>query len=118
MPIYPDDALITPLTVVSPSINASLIYTAPVPVTPNFEPMANLKPEREAPLIVLAIGQISDFDNLGVTLEDLKSPTYQIKGSNVFYAGDIAPGDKTVVYSVKTGKEVCKAVMSYLGGAK
>ena len=72
----------------------------------------------KAPLIVLAIGQISDFDNLGVTLEDLKSPTYQIKGSNVFYAGDIAPGDKTVVYSVKTGKEVCKAVMSYLGGAK
>ena len=68
----------------------------------------------KAPLIVLAIGQVSDFSNLGIKPEDLNDPSYRIKNTNVFYAGDIAPGDKTVVYSVKTGKEVTKAVMSYL----
>ena len=68
----------------------------------------------KAPLIVLAVGQVSDFSNLGIELKDLSDPSYRIKNTNVFYAGDIAPGDKTVVYSVKTGKEVTKAVMSYL----
>ena len=68
----------------------------------------------KAPLIVLAVGQVSDFSNLGIKPEDLNDPSYRIKNTNVFYAGDIAPGDKTVVYSVKTGKEVTKAVMSYL----
>ena len=73
----------------------------------------------KAPLIVLAIGQVSDFDGLNVKAEDLTNKNYQIKGTNVFYAGDIAPGDKTVVYSVKTGKEVTLAVMDYLkGGAR
>ena len=73
----------------------------------------------KAPLIVLAIGQVSDFEGLNVKAEDLTNKNYQIKGTNVFYAGDIAPGDKTVVYSVKTGKEVTLAVMDYLkGGAR
>ena len=72
----------------------------------------------KAPLIVLAIGQVSDFGGLNVKPEDLTNKNYQVKGTNLFYAGDIAPGDKTVVYSVKTGKEVCKAVMEYLGGNK
>ncbi len=72
----------------------------------------------KAPLIVLAVGQVADLDNLKLSLDDLKDPKFHIKNTNVFYAGDIAPGDKTVVYSVRTGKSVCKEVMDYLKGGK
>lgn len=72
----------------------------------------------KAPLIVLAIGQVSDFEGLNITMDDLKNQDYRIKGTNVFYAGDIAPFDKTVVYSVRTGKEVTKAVMDFVKGGK
>ena len=71
----------------------------------------------KAPLIVLAIGQVANFEGLNVSFDDLKN-NYNIKGTNLFFAGDIANGDKTVVYSVKTGKEVTKEVMSYLGGKR
>ncbi|MCR5786685.1 MAG: FAD-dependent oxidoreductase [Acholeplasmatales bacterium] len=69
-------------------------------------------------LTVLAIGQKADFSGLNITDKDLTSSTYQIKGTNVFYCGDIAPGDKTVVYSVKTGKECARAIIDYVGGNK
>ena len=72
----------------------------------------------KAPLIVLAVGQVSDFEGLNITLDDLKDKNYRIKNTNIFYAGDIAPFDKTVVYSVKTGKEVTKAVMEFVKGGK
>lgn len=68
-------------------------------------------------LTILAIGQASDLEGLELTNDDLKK-NYQVSGSNLFFAGDIAQGDKTVVYAVKTGKEVCKEVMKYLGGKK
>jgi dihydropyrimidine dehydrogenase (NAD+) subunit PreT len=68
-------------------------------------------------LTILAVGQIADLEGLNVTAEDLNK-NYQIGKSNLFFAGDIAQGDKTVVYAVKTGKEVCKEVMNYLGGNK
>ena len=72
----------------------------------------------KADLIILAVGQVSDFSGLNITLDDLKDPSYHIKNTNVFYAGDIAPFDKTVVYSVKTGKEVAKAVIDYINGGR
>ena len=36
------------------------------------------------------------------------------KGSKVYYAGDIAPLDKTVVYAVRKGKDVANEVLKDL----
>lgn len=67
-------------------------------------------------LTILAIGQVADLSGL-CEYSDLAN-NYRIPNTNVFFAGDIANGDKTVVYAVKTGKEVCKEIMTYLGGKK
>jgi dihydropyrimidine dehydrogenase (NAD+) subunit PreT len=74
----------------------------------------NIKPS----LTILAIGQKIDLTGLNITEKELLDESYQIKGTNVFYCGDIAPSDKTVVYSVKTGKMVAKTIIEYLGGNK
>lgn len=71
----------------------------------------------KADLIILAVGQYSDVENLPIKLEkgevDADGNHYK---DNIFFAGDIGHGEKTVVYSVKLGKEVAKAVDEYLGG--
>jgi len=67
----------------------------------------------EAPLIVLAIGQTNELARLG--LNEKEELGIHIS-DNVFAAGDIAKGDKTVVYAVKTGKAVADQVHQYLGG--
>lgn len=72
----------------------------------------------KAPLIVLAIGQVSDFSGINITKEDLNNEECRIKGTNVFFAGDIALGDKTVVHAVRSGKEVAEKVDEYLRGDK
>lgn len=56
----------------------------------------------KAPLIILAIGQEAALD--------------EFKGHNLILAGDIADGDKTVVYAVKSGKEAALKVINMLGG--
>ncbi len=61
----------------------------------------------KAGLIVLAIGQARLPYGFGETDHD-----------NLFYAGDIVEGDKTVVHAVKTGKEAAIKVDAYLGGKK
>ena len=71
----------------------------------------------KAPLIILAVGQVANLEGLDISLDDCLSNS-QIKGTNIFVAGDLAVGDKTVVYAVRTGKNVCKEVMSYLGGKR
>lgn len=72
----------------------------------------------KADLIILAVGQVADVDGLNIQLEKGEVPVEgnHIINTNVFFAGDIAHGDKTVVYGVRTGKEVAKAVHAYLGG--
>ena len=72
----------------------------------------------KADLIILAVGQEIDASNLNVTFEkgEIKAENYQIKNSNLFFTGDIAHGDKTVVYGVKSGKEAALQVKKYLGG--
>ena len=72
----------------------------------------------KAPLIVLAIGQELDLSGLSIAQGDLYKENLQVGNTNVFMAGDIAFGDKSVVYAVRTGKEACKAVMNYLQGGK
>lgn len=56
--------------------------------------------------IILAVGQVSTLP------EEIKT----CKKSSVFFAGDIAQGDKTVVYAIKSGKEAADNIMEYLGG--
>lgn len=56
--------------------------------------------------IILAIGQIAS----------LPQDILNIKKKNIFFAGDISEGDKTVVYAIKTGKDVAEKIIEFLGG--
>ena len=73
----------------------------------------------KADLIVLAVGQESDTSKLPLEIfkGEVKAEGNHLK-DNIFFAGDIAHGDKTVVYSVRLGKEVAKSVDEFLGGNK
>lgn len=71
--------------------------------------------------IVLAVGQHTRLDAF-VELEPQRSTTetqhYQIRDPRIFAVDDIVEGDKTVVYTVKTGKETAGATYHYLEGAR
>ena len=79
----------------------------------------------KADLVILAVGQKMSDNHFDLPLInkgeiDVKN-NYQIGESNVFAVGDITKGDKTVVYSIRRGKEVAFYVDSYLkakGGKK
>ncbi|MEG0529122.1 MAG: FAD-dependent oxidoreductase [Bacilli bacterium] len=68
--------------------------------------------------IVLAIGQrFSDQLNLEKDERHfIKTKNHMTSLKNLFATGDIVKGDKTVVYSVKLGKEAAESIDSYLGG--
>ena len=72
----------------------------------------------EADTIILAIGQETNAKNLGIKLEHGEAPSagYKTHDPKVFITGDIAQGDKTVVYAVQKGKEVAGEIDSILGG--
>lgn len=74
----------------------------------------------KADLIILAVGQVSNVNGLGVTLEkgEVNQKGCRVEGTNVFFAGDIGHGEKTVVYGVRSGKEVAFEVKRFLGGKK
>lgn len=78
----------------------------------------NSKLTIEADKIILAIGQTVNANNLGIRLEHGESPSagYKTRDEKVFITGDIAQGDKTVVYAVQKGKEVADEIDSILGG--
>lgn len=67
--------------------------------------------------IILAVGQHTTADELGIPTvkNEVEFAGYQADGK-VFVTGDIARGDKTVVYAVLKGKEAASAIDSYLGG--
>lgn len=71
----------------------------------------------KADLIILAVGQYTEAGLLG--LEVKKNQEVEENGNkvkdNLFVAGDIAHGEKTVVYAVRSGKEVTYAVKKFLG---
>lgn len=73
----------------------------------------------KADLIILAVGQAPDMGKLPVELEygEVKAPGCHLK-DNIFFAGDIGHGEKTVVYGVRLGKEVAKEIDAFLGGKK
>ena len=74
----------------------------------------------KADLIILAVGQISNVEGLDVKLEkgEVAAKGCCIPDTNVFFAGDIGHGEKTVVWGVRSGKEVAFEVDRYLGGKK
>ena len=71
----------------------------------------------KADLIILAVGQYTEAGLLGLEVkktQEVEEENNRIR-DNLFAAGDIAHGEKTVVYSVRSGKEVTYAVKKYLG---
>ncbi|HNX15869.1 MAG TPA: FAD-dependent oxidoreductase [Bacilli bacterium] len=72
----------------------------------------------KADLIILAVGQMVDPAGLGLEIErgEAKVEGNHLHGSKIFIAGDIAHGEKTVVWGVRTGKEVAYAVKQFVRG--
>lgn len=74
----------------------------------------------KADLIILAVGQVPNVDGLEVKLEkgEVASKGCRVPDTNIFFAGDIGHGEKTVVWGVRSGKEVAFEVNRFLGGKK
>lgn len=72
----------------------------------------------KAPLVIVAVGQAPELTGLSLELEkgEVKALGNHLPNDKVFFAGDIAHGDKSVVYAVKTGKEAAISINEYLGG--
>ena len=71
----------------------------------------------KADLIILAVGQYTEAGFLGLEVkktQEVEEEANHVR-DNIFVAGDIAHGEKTVVYGVRSGKEVAYAVKKYLG---
>ncbi|MCQ2802350.1 MAG: FAD-dependent oxidoreductase [Bacilli bacterium] len=71
----------------------------------------------KADMIILAVGQYTEAAMLGLEVnkkQEVVEDNYKVK-DNVFVVGDIAHGEKTVVYGVRSGKEVAALVKKSLG---
>ena len=68
--------------------------------------------------VILAVGQSADFTGLDIENSIINSKELQTKDKKVFITGDIAEGEKTVVYAVRNGKMVANEVHEYLAGGK
>lgn len=69
--------------------------------------------------IILAIGQKPVAENLDLPLvhDEAAFAGYQSPDKQLFVTGDIAQGDKTVVWAVKKGKEAAEEIAEMLGGS-
>ena len=74
----------------------------------------------KADLIILAVGQVPNVGGLEVKLEkgEVAAKGCRVPETNIFFAGDIGHGEKTVVWGVRSGKEVAFEVNRFLGGKK
>ena len=72
------------------------------------------KLEVKADLIILAVGQYTEAGKLGFEVNKMQEVTNA--SGKVFVCGDIGSGEKTVVYAVRSAKEVAYKVKKYLGG--
>lgn len=70
----------------------------------------------KADLIVLAVGQFTDLGDIDLPLEkgEINYPGNRVTNSNVFFDGDIGHYEKTVVYAVRTAKEVAFMINKFL----
>ena len=73
-----------------------------------------------ADLIILAVEQVANVEGLNVELDkgEVKARGVRVPDTNMFFAGDIGHGEKTVVWGVRSGKEVAFEVKRFLGGKK
>lgn len=62
--------------------------------------------------IILAVGQKPDVKSLRLEMEgnEAKADGYRTADPKVFVTGDLAEGDKTVVWAVRKGKEAAQAI--------
>ncbi len=62
--------------------------------------------------IILAVGQKPDLDGLGLELKERAGDAegYRTADPKVFVTGDLALGDKTVVWAVRKGKEAAQMI--------
>lgn len=91
--------------------------------TVTFEHVSmNGKLEITADLILIACGQISSLESMKSipqTRGEAETDGSLVKGfHNLFVAGDIVKGDKSVVYAVRTGKVAANDIDNYLKGGK
>ncbi len=72
----------------------------------------------KADLIVLAVGQFANVKGLNLKLvnNEVLGDNYHTEDEKIFYAGDIAHGEKSVVWAVRTGKEAALQIHLALGG--
>lgn len=72
----------------------------------------------KADKVILAVGQQVKADNLGITIKHGEVPFigYRTEDPKVYVTGDIAHGDKTVVWAVRKGKEVAEEIDNTLLG--
>ncbi len=70
----------------------------------------------KADLIILAVGQMVDPTGMGVEFVrgEVDHQGMRVPNTNLFFTGDIAHGEKTVVWGVRTGKEVAFHVKNFL----
>lgn len=78
----------------------------------------NARLEIEVDKVILAVGQQANAAGLDLKLVKNEVTFEGAKSSDpkVFVAGDIARGDKTVVWAVKKGKAAAEAIHNFLGG--
>ena len=93
----------------------------PVAVTGNNVTFQHVRLPGELTLtaerIYLAVGQHAEleaFAGIQAQRNIVETHDYQTSDPQLFAAGDIVKGDKTVVYAVKTGKEAAQAIHHYL----
>ncbi len=74
----------------------------------------------KADKIILAVGQKAETAELGLDVvnNEVNFDGYQTTDPQVFVTGDLARGDKTVVWAVRKGKEAAEAIHQVIGGAK
>ncbi len=75
----------------------------------------------DADMVIFAIGQQPDESVVPADVNEkgiFKTCDYMTSVDGVFASGDIADGDKTVVYAVKEGKEAAESIINYLEDKK
>lgn len=70
--------------------------------------------------IYIAVGQKTNIDQFNLKSEkgSILTNNYMTSQKGVFACGDVAVGEKLVVYAVKQGKEAAEAIDEYLNGGK
>lgn len=75
----------------------------------------------DADMVIFAVGQEPEKNIVSADVNEkgiFKTSKYMTNVDGIFASGDIAEGDKTVVYAVKEGKEAADSIIKYLTSKK